>query len=274
MTSKPGRGSASGPRKGGGAGPKRPTAKGLKASPLSANRDLTVRLKDARKHKHSSQLWLERQLNDPYVAAARRDGYRSRAAFKLIEIDDRHRLLKPGKRVIDLGAAPGGWAQVAAARVRSTEGELARRGQVVAIDIDEMEPVAGAEILHLDFMDESAPDKLKALLRDGGADIVLSDMAAPTTGHAATDHLRIMALAEAAGQFATEVLAPGGAFLCKVFQGGTERDLLKLLKRDFAVVRHVKPPASRADSSELYVLATGFRGTRTAASDTSDSADL
>ncbi|MEZ5845046.1 MAG: RlmE family RNA methyltransferase [Hyphomicrobiaceae bacterium] len=223
---------------------------------------MTVRLKDARKHKHSSQLWLERQLNDPYVAAARREGWRSRAAFKLIEIDDRHRLLKPGRRVVDLGAAPGGWAQVAAARVRSTEGEDSRRGQVVAIDIAEMEPIAGVEIIHLDFMDDAAPGRLKALLRDGGADIVLSDMAAPTTGHAATDHLRIMALAEAAAAFAAEVLAPGGAFLCKMFQGGTERDLLAMLKRDFSTVRHVKPPASRADSSELYVLATGFRGRR------------
>ncbi len=228
-----------------------------------ATRDMTVRLKDARKHKHSSQLWLERQLNDPYVAAARRDGYRSRAAFKLIEIDDKHRLLKRGKRIVDLGAAPGGWAQVAAQRVGSVGDDGTRRGQVVAIDIAEMEPIAGVEILHLDFMDDAAPEKLKSLLVDGGADIVLSDMAAPTTGHAATDHLRIMALAEAAAVFAAEVLAPGGAFLCKMFQGGTERDLLTMLKRDFATVRHVKPPASRADSSELYVLATGFRGRKT-----------
>src|SRR5581483_182658 len=177
-------------------------------------------------------------------------------AFKLIEIDDRHRLLKPGARVVDLGAAPGGWSQVAAQRTRSLDG----KGQVVAIDILSMEPLAGVEILHLDFLDASAPAKLKALLRGGGADVVLSDMAAPTTGHARTDHLRIMDLAETAAEFACEVLSPGGAFLCKVFQGGAERELLNRLKQSFAVVRHVKPPASRSGSAELYVLATGFRG--------------
>ncbi len=219
-------------------------------------RDLTVRLKTARKRSTSSQRWLERQLNDPYVAAAKREGWRSRAAFKLIEIDDKYRFLKPGHRVVDLGAAPGGWTQVAALRVKSTEG----RGQVIGIDYLHVDSIAGATILEMDFLDAEAPDKLKALLRDGGADVVLSDMAAPTTGHTSTDHLRIMGLAEVAAQFATEVLAPGGAFLAKVFQGGTERDLLDLLKRDFAIVRHVKPKASRADSSELYVLATGFRG--------------
>ncbi len=220
------------------------------------SRQLTVRLKTARKRSASSQRWLERQLNDPYVAAAKREGWRSRAAFKLIEIDDKYRFLKPGQRVIDLGAAPGGWTQVAALRVKAVEG----RGQVIGIDYLPVDPVPGATILELDFLDDDAPDKLKALLRDGGADIVLSDMAAPTTGHASTDHLRIMGLAEVAIQFATEVLAPGGVFLAKVFQGGTERALLDLLKRDFAVVRHVKPKASRADSAELYVLATGFRG--------------
>jgi len=225
-------------------------------SGTGGQRQLKVRLKTARERTLSSQKWLERQLNDPYVARARREGVRSRAAYKLTEIDDRHRLLKPGQAVVDLGAAPGGWAQVAADRVKSIEGH----GQVVAIDISEMEPIAGVTILHLDFMDESAPAALKSLLRAGGADVVLSDMAAPATGHARTDHLRIMALADAAGQFATEVLKPGGAFLCKVFQGGTERELLDMLKKSFAVVKHVKPPASRADSSELYVLATGFRG--------------
>jgi 23S rRNA (uridine2552-2'-O)-methyltransferase len=219
-------------------------------------RDLTVRLKTARKRSASSQRWLERQLNDPYVAAAKREGWRSRAAFKLIEIDDKYRILKPGHRVVDLGAAPGGWTQVAALRVKSAEG----RGQVIGIDYLHVDSIAGATILEMDFLDADAPDKLKALLRDGGADVVLSDMAAPTTGHTSTDHLRIMGLAEVAAQFATEVLAPGGAFLAKVFQGGTERDLLDMLKRDFAIVRHVKPKASRADSSELYVLATGFRG--------------
>lgn len=219
-------------------------------------RQLKVRLKTAKQRTASSQRWLERQLNDPYVAAAKSQGFRSRAAFKLIEIDERHRLMKPGKRVIDLGAAPGGWTQVAADRVKSIEG----KGQVVAIDILEMEPLAGAQILHLDFMDETAPGRLRALLRDGKADIVLSDMAAQGTGHTRTDHLRVMGLAEAASQFACEVLAPGGIFLCKVFQGGTERELLEGLKRAFTTVKHVKPPASRAGSAELYVLAMGFRG--------------
>jgi 23S rRNA (uridine2552-2'-O)-methyltransferase len=204
----------------------------------------------------SSRAWLQRQLNDPYVAASKRDGYRSRAAYKLIEIDDKHRILKPGQRVLDLGAAPGGWSQVAAQRTRSIEGQ----GQVVAIDYLEFEPIAGVTILQMDFMNDGAPQRLRELLRQGGADVVLSDMAAPTTGHAKTDHLRIMGLAEAAVAFAIEVLSPGGAFLCKVFQGGTEGDLLNTLKREFRTVRHVKPPASRAESAELYVLATGFRG--------------
>ncbi len=223
---------------------------------LGGQRQLKVRLKSGKPRTASSRRWLERQLKDPYVAAAQREGYRSRAAYKLIEIDDKHGFLKPGQRVVDLGAAPGGWSQVAAARVKSIE----ERGQVVAIDISEMEPLAGVEILHLDFMDPSAPDELKARLRGGGADAVLSDMAAPTVGHTKTDHLRIMALAEAAAEFAREVLSPGGVFLAKVFQGGTEGELLTSLKRDFAKVRHVKPPASRSDSAELYVLATGFRG--------------
>jgi 23S rRNA (uridine2552-2'-O)-methyltransferase len=214
------------------------------------------RLLTARQRSASSQRWLERQLNDPYVAAAKREGYRSRAAYKLIEIDDKHRLLKAGKRVVDLGAAPGGWAQVAAGRVKSVEGN----GQVVAIDLLEMEPVAGVEFIRLDFMDPEAPDQLKAMLRGGRADVVLSDMAAQGTGHARTDHLRIMGLAEAAAAFAAEVLEQGGAFLCKVLQGGTERGLLDRLKRHFGTVRHVKPPASRAESAEMYVVALGFRG--------------
>jgi 23S rRNA (uridine2552-2'-O)-methyltransferase len=221
-------------------------------------RQLKVRLKTAKQRTGSSQRWLERQLNDPYVAAARREGYRSRSAFKLIEIDDKARLLAPGKRVVDLGAAPGGWAQVAAARVRSVEG----RGQVVAIDLLPVEAIAGVEIVHLDFMDAAAPDRLKALLRGGRADVVLSDMAAQGTGHTRTDHLRIMGLAEAAIEFACDVLEPGGAFVCKVLQGGTERELLDRLRRAFASVRHVKPPASRAESAELYVVATGFRGAK------------
>jgi len=199
----------------------------------------------------SSRRWLERQLSDPYVRRAKQEGYRSRAAYKLIEIDDKYRLLKPGGRVVDLGAAPGGWSQVAAKRVG--------RGRVVAIDLLEMLPVAGVEFLHLDFLDPSAPARLTELL-GGPADLVLCDMAAPTTGHRKTDHLRIIGLIEAAAAFAREVLAPGGAFLAKVIQGGTEAMLLAELKREYATVRHVKPPASRADSAELYVLATGFRG--------------
>ena len=222
----------------------------------AGRRQLKVRLKTAKQRTASSQRWLERQLNDPYVAAAKREGYRSRSAFKLIEIDDKHRILKPGKRVVDLGAAPGGWAQVAAARVRSAAG----KGQVVAIDLLEMEPVPGVAFLQLDFMDPEAPARLQALLRGGRADVVLSDMAAPGTGHTRTDHLRIMGLAEAAAEFAGEVLERGGAFVCKVLQGGTERALLDRLKREFASVRHVKPPASRAESAEMYVVALGFRG--------------
>ena len=223
--------------------------------PGSGTRNLKQRLKTARKRTLSSQKWLERQLNDPYVARAKREGYRSRAAFKLLEIDDRYHLLKPGQRVVDLGAAPGGWSQIAAARVGSLNG----KGRVVGIDLLEIEPMPGVEFIQLDFLDESAPGKLIEML-GGPADVVMSDMAANTTGHKKTDHLRIIGLAEAAIYFAREILAPGGAFVAKVFQGGTENQLLADLKRDFAVVRHVKPAASRADSAELYVMATGFRG--------------
>ena len=221
---------------------------------LGGQRQLKVRVKKTLQRSASSQRWLERQLNDPYVAAAQREGYHSRAAYKLLEIDNKERLLKPGKRVVDLGAAPGGWSQVAADRVKASEG----KGQVVAIDLLAMDSVAGVEFVQLDFMDDRAPAKLKSMLR-GGADIVLSDMAAQGTGHARTDHLRIMGLAEAAIEFTCEVLTPGGAFVCKVFQGGTERELLDRLKRNFAKVKHVKPPASRAESAELYVVALGFR---------------
>jgi len=216
---------------------------------------LKARLKSAKSRSLSSRRWLERQLNDPYVAKAKREGFRGRAAFKLIEIDDRHRLLRKGARVVDLGAAPGGWSQVAASRIGSDDG----RGRVVAVDLLPMVPVAGVEFLQLDFLDPAAPDAINAVL-GGAADAVLSDMAANATGHRKTDHLKIMALAEAAADFAREVLAPGGAFLCKVLQGGTEATLLAALKRDFAVVKHVKPQASRSDSAELYLLATGFRG--------------
>jgi 23S rRNA (uridine2552-2'-O)-methyltransferase len=213
------------------------------------------RLRTARGRSVSSQLWLQRQLDDPYVRRAKGEGFRSRAAYKLIEIDDKHRLLKPGMTVIDLGAAPGGWSQVAAARVCAGKGS----GQVIAIDLLEVEPIANVSFAHLDFLDEAAPAKLKSML-GGKANVVLCDMAANATGHRKTDHLKVMALVEAAAEFAREVLAPGGAFLAKVIQGGTESELLASLKRDFATVKHVKPPASRADSAELYVLATGFRG--------------
>jgi 23S rRNA (uridine2552-2'-O)-methyltransferase len=203
----------------------------------------------------SSTLWLERQLNDPYVAEAKRLGYRSRAAFKLIQLDDRFGFLRPGAKVIDLGAAPGGWTQVAVERVVSKDG---RQGKVVGIDLTPVDPIAGAELITGDFLAEDAPDRLKRAL-GGPADVVLSDMAAPATGHAQTDHLRIIGLAEAAHAFAAEILSPGGVFVAKVLQGGSTRDLLSALKRDFREVRHVKPMASRADSAEIYVVAQGFR---------------
>jgi 23S rRNA (uridine2552-2'-O)-methyltransferase len=218
-------------------------------------RALKARVKSARKRSLSSTLWLERQLNDPYVAQARREGYRSRAAYKLLEIDTKYRLLRPGQRIVDLGAAPGGWSQVAAARMEAKEGA----GRVIAVDLLEMDPIEGVEFRTMDFHDADAPEQIRAWL-GGLADGVLSDMAANATGHRKTDHLRIVGLAELAADFAAEVLAPGGFFLAKVLQGGTEGELLARLKRQFAAVRHVKPTASRADSAELYLLATGFRG--------------
>jgi 23S rRNA (uridine2552-2'-O)-methyltransferase len=224
------------------------------AKKTGGTRALKVRVKTAGKRSLSSKLWLERQLNDPYVARAKREGFRSRAAYKLTEIDDKAHFLRKGARVVDLGAAPGGWSQVAAKRVGAPA-----QGRVVAIDILPMDAVPGVDFAQLDFLDPSAPDRLKAML-GGPADVVLSDMAANATGHARTDHLKIMALVELAADFAREVLAPGGAFLAKVLQGGTEASLLAGLKRDFAGVKHIKPPASRADSAELYLLATGFRG--------------
>jgi 23S rRNA (uridine2552-2'-O)-methyltransferase len=206
-----------------------------------------ARLKGDKRRTPSSRAWLERQISDPYVARARREGYRSRAAYKLAEIDDKLHLLKKGARVVDLGAAPGGWSEVVSRRIGAG-------GRVVAIDILDMKPIAGVEFIKLDFLDPAAPEHL------GAADVVLSDMAANATGHRQTDHLRIMALAEAAAQFAREVLGLGGSFLCKVLQGGTEAALLAELKRDFSNVKHIKPPASRTDSAELYLLARGFRG--------------
>ena len=226
----------------------------------SGGRDLKVRVRATGGRTASSRAWLERQLNDPYVARAKREGYRSRAAYKLTQIDDKHRFLKPGSRVLDLGAAPGGWSQVAAKRVGAGvhAGEGRPIGRVVAIDILDIPPIPGVEFRRLDFLDPDAPAQIEAML-SGPADVVLSDMAANASGHRQTDHLKIMALVEAAADFACEVLAPGGAFLAKVLQGGTEAALLARLKQRFASVRHVKPAASRADSAELYLLATGFR---------------
>jgi 23S rRNA (uridine2552-2'-O)-methyltransferase len=215
-----------------------------------AARGLSVSLKNARKLTPASQAWLRRQLNDPYVAAAKAQGWRSRAAFKLIELDDKFQLLRPGRRVLDLGAAPGGWTQVAVQRGAA---------QVLGLDLLPIDPVHGATLLQGDFNDPDMPARLIALL-GGPVDLVLSDMAPNTTGHTATDHLRIIALAEMALEFAARVLAPGGDFVAKVFQGGSEGQMLAPMKRMFATVRHAKPPASRKDSSELYVVASGFRG--------------
>ncbi len=216
---------------------------------------LHVTVKSAGKRKLSSKLWLERQLNDPYVARAKREGFRSRAAYKLMEIDDKYHLLKPGKTVVDLGAAPGGWSQIAAKRVGIANG----KGRVLAIDLLEMGEIAGVNFAQLDFLEPDAPERLRAMM-DGKADIVMSDMAANTTGHRKTDQLRMVGLVEAAAAFAAEVLKPGGTFLAKTFQSGADAELMAQLKRDYATVRHVKPAASRQDSSERYVLATGFRG--------------
>ena len=215
-----------------------------------AGRDLTVRVKTARKRSTSSTRWLQRQLNDPYVAAARREGYRSRAAYKLLEIDDQHHLLRKGARVLDLGATPGGWTQVCVARTGA--------GKVLAVDINEMDAVAGAQFMQIDFLSTEAPERIRTAL-GGDVDIVLSDMASPATGHRMTDHARIIALCELAYEFACEVLAPGGTFCAKVLQGGTEAKLLARMKQMFTRVQHVKPKASRADSKEIYVLATGFK---------------
>lgn len=217
-------------------------------------RDLRVKVKKAGKLKHSSQLWLERQLNDPYVKRAKELGYRSRAAFKLEEMDDRYKFLKTGQRLVDLGCAPGGWCQVAAKRIGLERG----KGYIVGIDLLPVDPIPDVDLIQMDFMAEEAPALLTERL-GGRADGVMSDMAANTTGHKKTDHLKIIALAEAALEFAHGVLAPGGFFLAKLFQGGDSAELLAGLKRDFTTVRNVKPSASRADSSELYVLATGYR---------------
>lgn len=253
--------------------PKKPNKK-------SGSRGLHVNVKTAAKRSNSSARWLARQLNDPYVSKARAEGYRSRAAYKLIELDEKYHLLKPGMRVVDLGCAPGGWAQVAVAKVGPS-------GYVIGCDLLEVPPVVGATLIVQDFLAEDAPEILKAMLRhphpsshsastlsltegegakhraagEGGlADVVMSDMAANTTGHAPTDHIRIIHLCEMAYHFAVEILAPGGSFICKVRKGGTESDLLKTMQRDFTTVKHAKPKSSRADSAESYVVAMGFRG--------------
>jgi len=222
----------------------------MKRPAVPPSRGLSVAVKTAKKRSTASARWLARQLNDPYVAAAKQQGWRSRAAFKLLELDDRFRLIKRGVRVLDLGAAPGGWTQVAV-----------RRGaaHVLAVDLLAIDPIQGATILQADFTDPDMPERLAAEL-GGQADVVLSDMAPNTTGHAATDHIRIIGLAEMAVDFAIQVLTPGGTFVAKVFQGGSEKSVLDTLKRHFAQVRHAKPPASRKESSELYVVATGFKG--------------
>ena len=233
----------------------RPT-KGRLGEGAGGTRRFAVRLRTARGRKIGSTLWLQRQLNDPYVEEAKRQGYRSRAAFKLSEIDDKQHILKPGLTVVDLGSAPGGFAQVAAKRVRAAEG----KGRVIAVDLSEIKPIQGVDVLALDVSDEAAAERVKAALGGARADVVLSDMASPATGHKPTDHLRIVALAEAALDIAEDVLAPGGAFLAKVLQGGAGQELVTRMKRGFAKVQHVKPKASRAHSAEVYVLATGFRG--------------
>ena len=217
-------------------------------------RNLKVRVKTARGRKTSSTRWLQRQLNDPYVSEAKRLGLRSRSAFKLMQMDDEHGFLKPGAKVVDLGAAPGGWSEVAAQRVKADAGN----GKVVAIDVHDIEPIAGVSFLHADFYDDDAPDRLKEAL-GGPADVVMSDMAAHASGHRKTDHLKIVALCEVALDFACDVLKPGGVFIAKVLRGGTEHELLAEMRRHFSSVAHIKPDASRADSAELYVLAKGFR---------------
>lgn len=223
-------------------------------------RDLTVKVKTARGRKLSSTRWLQRPLNDPYVKRAKIEGYRGRAAYKILELDDKYRFLVPGARVVDLGCAPGGWCQVAVARVNAL-GDVQGKavGKVLGVDLLEVEPIAGAEIHQLDFMEAGADDQVKAWL-GGPADVVMSDMAAWATGHKQTDHLRIMALCEAAAELAFDVLDPGGVFVAKVLAGGAEGELQKQLKQRFTKVANVKPPASRSDSSEKFVVAQGFRG--------------
>ena len=223
-------------------------------------RDLRVKVKTARGRKLSSTLWLERQLNDPYVQRAKVEGMRGRAAYKILEIDDKYRFLVPGARVVDLGAAPGGWCQVAVGRINALGEKKGKAvGRIIGVDLQEMDPIPGAELHVLDFMEEGADDKVKAWL-GGKADVVMSDMAASSSGHKQTDHLRIVALCKAAAYLAFDVLEPGGTFVAKVLAGGAEGSLQTILKKRFAKVSHMKPPASRSDSSEKFVIATGFYG--------------
>ena len=223
-------------------------------------RELRTRVKTAKGRKLSSKLWLERQLNDPYVARARAEGFRGRAAFKIMEIDDKHRFLVPGARVVDLGCAPGGWLQVAVPRINALGEKKGKKvGRIIGLDLQEVEPVPGADLIQMDFLEDGADERVKEWL-GGPADVVMSDMAASSSGHKQTDHLRIMALVEAAAWLAFDVLDPGGTFVAKVLAGGAESDLQNELKRRFAKVSHMKPPSSRKDSSEKFVVATGFRG--------------
>ncbi len=224
----------------------------------NSGRQLTVRVKKAKKISKSSAQWLSRQLNDPYVHAAKRDGYRSRAAYKLIQLDEKFSLIKPGMRIVDLGAAPGGWSQVLS-QIVFKQNKPDKVSQIIALDILPMEPLTHVTVFHADFTADEAPKQIRDAL-NGKADLVLSDMAAPTTGHNATDHLRIIGLAELAYDFARSILAPKGAFVCKLFQGGADKDLLAVLKKEFVSVKHAKPAASRSDSAETYVVAQGFRG--------------
>lgn len=249
---------------------------GAKKSSGRGQRDLRVRVKTAKGRKLSSTLWLERQLNDPYVARAKREGYRGRAAFKILELDDKYHFLLPGARVVDLGCAPGGWCQVAVARVNALGEKSGKKiGTVLGVDLQEVDPIAGADIHQLDFLAEGADAQVKAWL-GGQADVVMSDMAAASSGHKGTDHLRIVALVEAAAEFAFDVLEPGGTFVAKVLAGGAETDMQTMLKRNFRAVANVKPPASRSDSSEKFVVAQGFRGRDAikVESDEDDSGDI
>lgn len=250
---------------------KKPGKTGKPGSSGRGQRDLRVKVKTARGRKLSSTLWLERQLNDPYVVRARREGFRGRAAYKISELDDKYRFLVPGARIVDLGCAPGGWCQVAVQRVNALGDRSSKaKGTVLGVDLQEVEPIAGAEIHVLDFLDEGADDKVKAWL-GGEADVVMSDMAAASSGHKSTDHLRIITLCEAAAYLAFDVLTPGGTFVAKVLQGGAEEGLQHLLKKQFTKVANVKPGASRSDSSEKFVVATGFRGRPEPEADDEDS---